>query len=82
MIVRFCPMVTIFGVMGRERHGRQPRRTVMTEQIQPLEEREEVANAIADDVAVDAFMTGGGPDADTPTFREPDSPEAAESAEE
>ena len=43
----------------------------MTEEIRPLEERAEVADAIADDVAVDAFITGGGPDADGPTFRAP-----------
>ncbi|MFI5931575.1 hypothetical protein [Actinoplanes sp. NPDC051494] len=43
----------------------------MTEQIQPLEETPEVASAIADDVAVDAFVTGGGADADTPEFLEP-----------
>jgi hypothetical protein len=43
----------------------------MTEEIEPLEERAEVADAIADDVAVDAFITGGGTDADTPTFRPP-----------
>ena len=38
---------------------------------QPLEERPEVADAAADDVAVDAFITGGGPDADNPEFRQP-----------
>ncbi|MFG1602696.1 hypothetical protein [Actinoplanes sp. NPDC049265] len=38
---------------------------------QPLEERPEVADAIEDDVAVDAFITGGGPDADTPEFVAP-----------
>jgi hypothetical protein len=38
---------------------------------QPLEETEEVADAVADDVAVDAFLTGGGPDADTPEFLQP-----------
>lgn len=37
----------------------------------PLEETPEVVNAIEDDVAVDAFITGGGPDADTPTFLQP-----------
>jgi hypothetical protein len=37
----------------------------------PLEERSEVADAVADDVAVDAFITGGGPDADTPEFLAP-----------
>ncbi|GIE93949.1 hypothetical protein [Paractinoplanes rishiriensis] len=47
----------------------------MTEDNQPpLEERPEVADAIADDVAVDAFMTGGGPDADTPAFQQPGRP--------
>ncbi|GAA2546627.1 hypothetical protein GCM10010435_14840 [Winogradskya consettensis] len=44
----------------------------MTEQIrQPLEEEPEVLDAIEDDVAVEAFVTGGGPDADTPEFVEP-----------
>lgn len=38
---------------------------------QPLEETPEVAAAIEDDVAVPQFMTGGGPDDDTPEFREP-----------
>jgi hypothetical protein len=37
----------------------------------PLEESEEVADAVADDVAVDAFITGGGSDADTPEFLQP-----------
>ena len=37
----------------------------------PLEETPEVADAIEDDVAVDAFITGGGPDADTPQFLQP-----------
>ena len=36
----------------------------------PLEERSEVADAVADDVAVDPFITGG-PDADTPEFLAP-----------
>ena len=44
----------------------------MTDRIQPLEETPEVADAVEDDVAVDAFITGGGPDADTPEFREPE----------
>jgi len=44
----------------------------MTEQYEPpLEESPEVADAVADDVAVDAFITGGGPDSDTPDFLEP-----------
>jgi hypothetical protein len=44
----------------------------MTEQIrQPLEEEPEVVDAIEDDVAVEAFVTGGGPDADTPEFVAP-----------
>jgi hypothetical protein len=39
----------------------------MTDQHRrPLEETQEVADAIEDDVAVSAFMTGGGPDADNP----------------
>jgi hypothetical protein len=38
---------------------------------QPLEERPEVADAIEDDVSVDAFITGGEPDADNPAFVEP-----------
>lgn len=41
------------------------------ENRQPLEETQEVADAVADDVAVGAFVTGGGPDAETPEFREP-----------
>ena len=36
------------------------------EQRQPLEETQEVADAVEDDVAVSAFITGGGPDSDTP----------------
>jgi hypothetical protein len=45
---------------------------MMTDQNPPpLEERPEVADAIADDVTVSAFVTGGGPDADTPEFRQP-----------
>jgi len=44
----------------------------MTEQFEPpLEESPEVADAVEDDVAVDAFITGGGPDSDTPEFLEP-----------
>ena len=44
----------------------------MTDEMRPpLEESPEVASAVADDVAVDAFITGGGPDADTPLFRQP-----------
>jgi hypothetical protein len=44
----------------------------MTEQNrQPLEESQEVADAVQDDVAVDAFITGGGPDSDTPEFLQP-----------
>lgn len=44
----------------------------MTDQDrQPLEETEEVADAVADDVAVDAFITGGGTDRDTPEFLQP-----------
>ena len=41
------------------------------ENRQPLEETQEVADAVADDVAVDAFVTGGGPDRDNPEFLEP-----------
>ena len=37
----------------------------------PLEETQEVADAVADDVAVDAFITGGGPDRDNPDFLQP-----------
>jgi hypothetical protein len=45
---------------------------LMTEQNQqPLEESPEVAAAVADDVAVDAFITGGGPDDDNPEFLSP-----------
>ncbi len=44
----------------------------MSEQeLQPLEETPEVAAAVQDDVTVPHFVTGGGPDADTPEFREP-----------
>jgi hypothetical protein len=44
----------------------------MTEQNQPpLEDSPEVADAVEDDVAVDAFITGGGPDADNPEFLQP-----------
>jgi len=44
----------------------------MTEpNVQPLEETPEVADAIEDDVAVDAFITGGGPDPDNPQFQQP-----------
>jgi hypothetical protein len=44
----------------------------MTEQHrEPLEETQEVADAVADDVAVDAFITGGGTDSDTPEFLQP-----------
>ncbi len=38
---------------------------------QPLEETPEVADAVEDDVAVDAFITGGGPDSDSPEFLQP-----------
>lgn len=44
----------------------------MTEQNQqPLEETQQVADAVEDDVAVDAFITGGGPDAENPVFLQP-----------
>jgi hypothetical protein len=44
----------------------------MTDEYQqPLEETEEVADAVEDDVAVDAFITGGGPDSDSPDFLQP-----------
>jgi hypothetical protein len=44
----------------------------MTEENrQPLEETQEVADAVEDDVAVAAFVTGGGPDADNPAFLQP-----------
>ena len=44
----------------------------MTDQNrQPLEETQEVADAVADDVGVGAFVTGGGPDADNPAFLQP-----------
>ena len=47
----------------------------MTDQDrQPLEETQEVADAVEDDVAVSAFMTGGGPDADNPQFLAPGQP--------
>ena len=54
----------------------------MSEPQQPLEERPEIADAIEDDVAVDAFVTGGGPDADTPEFLAPgEEPEERTGAE-
>ena len=44
----------------------------MTEPNQPpLEESQQVADAVEDDVAVGAFITGGGPDADNPAFLSP-----------
>ncbi|SNY08846.1 hypothetical protein [Paractinoplanes atraurantiacus] len=44
----------------------------MTDEIrQPLEETQEVADAVEDDVAVEAFITGGGKDSDTPEFLAP-----------
>jgi hypothetical protein len=44
----------------------------MTDELRPpLEESPEVADAIEDDVAVDAFITGGGADRDTPEFLPP-----------
>ena len=41
------------------------------EHRQPLEETEEVASAVEDDVTVDAFITGGGPDSDNPQVLQP-----------
>jgi hypothetical protein len=41
------------------------------ENRQPLEETQEVADAVEDDVAVSTFVTGGGPDADSPVFLQP-----------
>ncbi len=38
---------------------------------QPLEETPEVAAAVEDDTTVPQLMTGGGPDDETPEFREP-----------
>jgi hypothetical protein len=44
----------------------------MTDEIRPpLEESPEVADAVADDVAVPQFITGGGTDADSPEFLQP-----------
>jgi hypothetical protein len=43
----------------------------MTDDYTPLEETPEVADAVADDVAVQAFITGGGPGADNPRFLQP-----------
>ena len=43
----------------------------MTDENRPLEETPEVADAVEDDVAVDAFITGGGADRDNPDFLEP-----------
>lgn len=54
----------------------------MSEQIQqPLEETPEVASAVADDVAVPQFITGGGPDDETPEFLPPPD-EPSEAADE
>src|SRR4051794_22635299 len=45
---------------------------IMSDELRPpLEESEEVADAIQDDVAVDAFLTDGGADPDNPQFLEP-----------
>ena len=41
------------------------------ENRQPLEETPEVADAVEDDVAVSAFVTGGAPDSDNPEFLQP-----------
>ncbi|GAA2613118.1 hypothetical protein [Paractinoplanes durhamensis] len=44
----------------------------MTDELRPpLEESDAVADAIEDDVAVDAFITGGGTDRDNPEFLPP-----------
>ncbi|HEX8343500.1 MAG TPA: hypothetical protein VF657_01975 [Actinoplanes sp.] len=43
----------------------------MTDEIRPLEETPEVASAVADDVTVPQFVTGGGPDDDNPVFVAP-----------
>ncbi len=44
----------------------------MTSRIRrPLEETPEVADAVADDVGVPEFITGGGPDDQNPEFRAP-----------
>ena len=44
----------------------------MTDEYRPpLEESPEVADAVQDDVAVAAFITGGGTDSDTPEFLQP-----------
>src|SRR3712207_1102911 len=56
---------------GRRTEIAPVRRSTMTEQQQPLEESPEVAAAVEDDVAVPQFITGGGPDDDTPQFRAP-----------
>jgi hypothetical protein len=45
--------------------------TMTDENRPPLEESQEVADAVEDDVAVDAFITGGGPDRDNPEFLQP-----------
>ena len=37
----------------------------------PLEESQEVADAVEDETAVSGFETGGEPDPDNPVFREP-----------
>jgi hypothetical protein len=44
----------------------------MTDEYRPpLEESQEVADAVEDDVAVSAFIDGGGTDRDTPEFLQP-----------
>jgi hypothetical protein len=45
--------------------------TMTDENRPPLEESPEVADAVQDDVAVSAFITGGGTDRDTPEFLQP-----------
>jgi hypothetical protein len=44
---------------------------MMTDDYTPLEETPEVADAVADDVAVEAFITGGGPGHGDPAFLQP-----------
>src|SRR5688572_7692166 len=56
---------------GRRSVSRCGEDTMSDEIRQPLEETPEVADAIEDDVAVDAFITGGGADRDTPEFLQP-----------
>jgi hypothetical protein len=77
-IVHFPHRIILAGAVRTRAGGYGPSdrnerwRPVMTDEYrQPLEETQEVADAIEDDVSVNAFMTGGGPDDETPEFVAP-----------